>query len=572
MNNTSILSVMKYAIFLLLISISFKIYSQESNPFVKFNGTISLSYENYSFSEENYSSFRARYPGSLFRFSANTTFQIGEYLSIPMGIDFSNQETTYNLPSLPEEGFFNYIQNPRNNIHINPTYKWINGKLGSHTPMYSELTTGDIQIFGIGFDINPGKFIFSMSYGKSQHAIEPDLLLNIPGAYKQNLLTTRIGYGKINGSKVTLNLVKIKDDVNSVIEEPLGFKPKEGISISPYVELKITKNLRLKTETALSIFTENLTADADLIDDGIINGLNSFMSINNSSVMDYSHLTNLQWTTDNVTLGGEVKYIGPGFMPVGYRNIENDIIDYKLISGFKLLKRKLIINAIIGQRTNNIKETKLNRNKRFIGNLNLLAQLSEKFTLNTTYSNFGFRNNAIDDALRIEMVNNSFSITPTYQIRSKKAFQQASITASFDQFNQYDVFSDADINTTNNSYNANYLISFIKSPLNLGVNFMYLQNKSEISDLNLTNYSVNLGYKFLEKKLSTSMFITLMNMKRTEFTADNRLNIRAKFNYKINKGFTINMNYNLNNNKYGSYRPDAITREHKIQISIIKKI
>ena len=126
----------------------------------------------------------------------------GKYFSIPFGVNITNQKTSYNLPNVPTENLYDYIQNPRNNIHIDPKYKWFQSHLGSHTPNYSNLTTGDIQIFGVGFEMNPGKFILSANYGKSQIAIEPDALLNIPGAYAQKIYGMRIGYGKIEGTSL----------------------------------------------------------------------------------------------------------------------------------------------------------------------------------------------------------------------------------------------------------------------------------------------------------------------------------------------------------------------------------
>ena len=38
-------------------------------------------------------------------------------------------------------------------------------------------------------------------------------------------MATRIGYGKIDGPKFTLNFVKVKDDINSVINTPLYDDP-----------------------------------------------------------------------------------------------------------------------------------------------------------------------------------------------------------------------------------------------------------------------------------------------------------------------------------------------------------
>ncbi|MDG1147561.1 MAG: hypothetical protein P8N52_04560 [Crocinitomicaceae bacterium] len=111
-----------------------------ASGFVQFSGALSLSYDAYDYSTLNYSSFRPRYNDDIFRVSANASIKFGKHLSIPFGFNLSNQNFTYNLPSLPEENIIDYVRNPRNNIHIDPSYKWVDGHIGSHTPQYSQLT------------------------------------------------------------------------------------------------------------------------------------------------------------------------------------------------------------------------------------------------------------------------------------------------------------------------------------------------------------------------------------------------------------------------------------------------
>jgi len=556
-------------VFLFLLTINSK--GQENENLIKLNGSIGISYENYTYNVQEYSGFRPKYPDNLMRINANGVLQISNDFSIPFGMNISNQKASYNLPNLPEEGIVNYIRNPRNNFHINPKYKWLKANLGSHTPKYSSLTTGDIQIFGLGVEMNPGKFIFSVNYGLSQYAIEPDVALNIPGAFKQKIISGRVGFGKIKGSKFTLNFVKLKDEVESVAVQPINTKPKEGISIAPLVEVRISKQLKLTSETAASVYTENLNANTTFLDENFIKGFEFLISLNNTSIVDFAHTTSLEWSSKKLQIGGEIKYIGPGFLSVGYRNIETDLIDYKLKTGIKLAKNKYKINAVLGVRSNNIKNTKLNKNNRFIGNVNVFAQFTQNFSLNVNYSNFGFRNNSLENAYRIEMVNNSFSLAPSYQIKSKTKYQQINATLSTNKFNQYDVFLDSFVATATNTLSANYLMSFIKLPLSFGANALYLNNSSEINNVQLTTYGLNTGYKFLNKKVSTNLMIGLSNIKRGVFTADKRINMRLKVNYKFNKTTESSFVYRLNNNQYGTYRPNAISNENKLKFSLIKK-
>ena len=559
----------KYILILALLFIGNYIYAQEKEKTVSFNGSIGLFLDTYNYSEENYPTFRPRYLDNELRLNVNATLNIGEYLSIPFGLNISNQKTLYNLPSLPEENLIDFIQNPKNDISVNPEYKWVKAFLGSQTPNYSTLTTGDTQIFGIGIEINPGKFIFSTNYGLSQRAIESDATFNIAGAYKQKILATRIGYGKLDGPKFTLNFVKVKDDINSVINTPLYDDPIEGITISPLIELKIKEKLLIKTETAASIFTSNLD-NSFVINDDIIESLSSFITVNASSNADISHVSSVDWISEKFTIGGEVRYIGPGFVPVGFRNIEKDILDYKLKSSFKLFKDKTSINGMFGIRTNNVQSTNLQSTKRVISNINVFSQINDAFSINANYSNFGFNNNEINNIIRVEMINNSFSLSPSYNFESVKINHQINANGSLNLFDQYDAISSAFVATKSKNFSLSYNLMFKEMPLNINFIGLFFNNEMPSSSIKMSNYGTTISYKFFDKKLSPSLGFNLANITRDSFTTDHRLSMRLKAKYKINKKLQFKASYRLNNYKYGSSKPNAITNEHRMQFALLQ--
>ncbi|AMC10781.1 hypothetical protein Lupro_05790 [Lutibacter profundi] len=564
------MNTIKYNLVIVLLFISAIIFAQEKERAITLNGNIGLFYDTYNYSEQNYPTFRPRYLDNELRLNINATLQIGEYLSIPFGISISNQKTLYNLPELPEENLIDFIQNPRNNISINPEYKWIKGYLGTQTPSYSELTTGDTPIFGIGIELNPEKFIFSANYGLSQRAIESDLFLNIIGAYKQEILATRIGYGKIEGTKITLNFVKVKDDINSVINTPLYDTPIEGLTTSSLIELKIKEKLLFKTETAASIFTTNLN-NSFSINNPTIESLNNIITINASSKGDISHVSSLDYISKKITVGGEIRYIGSGFVPVGYRNIEKDVLDYKIKSSFKLFKDKTSINGMFGIRRNNVKNTNLQSTKRVISNINVFSQVSETFSINANYSNFGFNNNEINNLIRIEMINNSFSLSPSYKFKSEKINHQINVNGSLNIFDQFDAISNSFVATKSKNLSLNYNLMFQEIPLNINFISLFFNNEMPLSTIKMSNYGTTVSYKFFDKKLSPSLGLNLSNITRDNFTTDHRFSIRFKAKYKITKKLQFNLSYRLNNYKYGSSRPNAITNEQRMQFAFLQK-
>jgi hypothetical protein len=558
---------LKYCLTALCIVSSFYIHAESPSLF-NFSGRVGLFYDAYNYSERNYELFRPRYPDHLARFSAHATLSAGRYFSMPFGIDITNQKSAYHLPNLPEERFIDYIQNPRNNISVNPTYKWAKAFLGTQTPAYSPLSTGDIPIFGVGLELTPGAFLFSLNYGKSQIGINSSPFDNIAGAYEQWLLASRIGVGKEDGTKFVLQFVKLSDEIESVQSYPEHIQPMEGVTFSPLLQIRLSKSLLFSTETAASIFTSDLLGPEIPQDNQLISIAENFITINGSTNADISNITGLEWKTDAALIGAEVRYIGPGFQSVGYRTMERDLIDYNLKTSFRMLDSKVIFTGSTGIRTNNLQNTTMQSTNRFIANLNLYTKLSEVLSVSTSYSNFGFRNNVVFDTLKVEMIQNMFSIAPTLQFDRENVNHIINTGASYQFFDEYNMFDGRTISTQSNTYNLSYNLAFKQFPLMMGVMGLLLDNETPENQINLYNVGVNARYRFFDKKLTPSVLFSYSGIKRNEHTPDNRSRLNIKTEYKLRPKLDLRLAYTWSNYVYGSSRPDAVTNEHRMQFSI----
>ena len=540
----------------------------QSTDFFNFNGRLGLFYDFYDASATNYETFRPRYPNNLGRFSAHATLSAGRYFSMPIGVDISMGQATYHLPQIPEEGLIDYVRNPRNNIHINPRYKWAQAWLGTQTPSFSALTTGDIPVFGAGLELNPGKFIFSAHYGTSQIAINANPIENIAGAYRQRILASRMGYGETDGTHFMLNFVRLKDDIQSVEQRPLGLQPKEGIVISPVLQIKLSPSLTFATETAASAFTRDLLGPGVFVENDFTPVAENFLEVNGSTYTDFSNISSIDWKSDVVGLGLEVRYIGPGYEPVGFRAMERDIIDYNVKSNLNLFQNKVIVNGTTGIRTNNLQNTTAESTRRFIANINLFAQVSDAFSFNSNYSNFGFRNNVLFDTLKVEMIQNMFNISPSLQLQAETATHIIGVGTTFQFFDEFNAFT-GDFNTTQSmSFTGNYNIVFKEMPLNLGLMGMYLENTTPVTQLNLYNIRLMARYRLLDKKLTPRIMLSYTGVQRNEHTADQRIQLQMNTSYKITNAMEVKVVYNLSNYIYGSFRPDARTTEHRVSLAV----
>jgi len=539
----------------------------EKPPFFKVNGNIGLFYDGYGYSQDNYEAFRPKYPEHLLRFSLHTTLSLGSHFNMPVGIDLTNQQVSYLLPTLPEERFIDWVQSPRNNISINPRYKWVQAFLGTQVPSYSPLTTGDIPIFGVGLHLNPGVLIFSFNYGRSQIAVNSSPFDNFVGAYDQRIMASRIGFGKEEGTKFVLQFVKLTDQPGSIPLSPSNPKPVEGLTLSPLLQIKIGKSLFFRTETAGSVYTRNLSDSGLPFEMGVIDRISPIIKLNSTSNADFSNITGVEWKSDAVLLGAEVRYIGPGFQSMGYRTMERDLIDYNLKTNLKLFDNNIIFSGTTGIRTNNLRNTTLESTNRFIANVNLYTRFSEIFSVNTNYSNFGFKNNVVFDTLKVEMIQNSFSINPSLQFKDDGLSHIVSGGASIQLFDEYSYFDGATISTQSKSYNLSYNLVFSSIPLILGAMGMYLDNETPNNQLSLYNIGINARYRFLDKKITPSVLLSYSGITRNDNTPDNRIRLSLKTDYKITQKLVMKLAYSWSNYRYGSSRPDALINEHRFQLS-----
>ncbi len=554
--------------FLLLVAKSSS--GQTTNP-LTFSGNVGLFYDFYDHNAENYQSFRPRYPNNLGRISAHATVSAGNYFSMPIGIDFSAGQATYRLPTLPEERLIDYVRNPRNNIQINPRYKWVQAWLGTQTPSFSALTTGDIPIFGAGLEINPGKFILSAHYGTSQIGINANPTEQVAGAYRQQILASRIGYGKKDGTHFILNLVRLSDDIHSVEQRPMGIRPKEGLVISPILQIRLSPSLTLTTETAGSAYTRDLLGPDLFLENDYTPIAEHVLDVNGSTNTDFSNISSLDWKSESFGLGVEVRYIGPGFEPVGFRAMERDIIDYNVKTNVKLFSNKVMMNGSTGIRTNNLQNTTVESTQRFIANVNLFAQVSESFSFNSNYSNFGFRNNVLFDTLKVEMIQNMVAVNPTLQLRGNAANHIIGLGSTFQNFDEFNVFTGNYNQTRSVSFTGNYNIVFTNMPLNLGLMGMYLENTSPATTLNLYNIRLMARYRFFDKKITPRIVMSYTGVQRNEHSTDQRLQLQLNTSFTITKSMQLTAGYNLSNYIYGSFRPDARTTEHRLSMSVQQK-
>ena len=537
-------------------------------PAVRVTGSATVTGDVYLFSSNPDSANRPRRPSNLWRLILSPTIQFGDWLTLPLSITLASREVNVTTPVTGGSNLIQFLQNPMNNLgflSISPKLGWAQFYLGSHVPQYSELSSGDGQVFGAGVDLRPGKFRFSASAGSIQRAIEPDSQRGIRGSYARWIYLTKIGFGTDESSYFDLNFVRARDDPRSITRMPEGLDPQEGVLVTGNFKSRFNERLSLTGEIGTSVFTNDMNASGLTNPDAT---LNSIIRERISSRTDLAGNLGISYSQEAWGVKALARYIGAGYVALGYPYMQPDRLEYTLSPRAQLFENRLAINGSIGIRSNNLSNTKEQTSSQFIGSANVLGVITDDFNISASYSNFGIRNNKADDTLRIESVSQSISVTPTYTLPTDAAVHTMSVTYSRDGYNDYNVVSGAENSNNTQSVMIMYANTFLSLPLSTNLSVNHLTNDLKTGALTINSLSLGGSFRFRNGDVVPSLTLTWSTSQVEKFTQDRQLYLRLSSRWKINKMFALTLSASRNGYWYGSSRPGVSFAETFFQTAM----
>lgn len=537
------------------------ISKQGSDANFSVSGMMEISYEHYGLDvkPDTFRGMRQRKPWNQVRFNFQPTLKFGKDWSIPLNFSFPLFSTNFAGPyagiggafgGIGKQSFKQWLSNPANNLGISPKYKWAQLLLGTQYIKYSDLSTGDVGIFGAGFDLRPKGFLLKFFTGTSQQGINyiaPPPLPGVSGAYKRSHYMFQLGKEKEGKYLIALNFSKGKDDTTSIISRPVTINPEEGFASSLVTDVKFLKMWYVKLEAAQSYFTKDVTQPADTVGDA---SLKPFISGHTSTVKDNAGIFSFGMKTDDFDIGYTTKYLGKNFRTTGYPYMQPDHWDNTIDTRFNTWKRKINVVASVGIRTNNINDTLLKSNQ-FIGNLNWFTQFTDNFSLNVSYNNFGFNSVSGTNPYGIKNVSNDFGISPTYTLTREKMMHIFTLSYNYSKYDERDAFSGT--TTSNNTHTGlfSYIPTFFNSDLTPDISIMYFLNTMPLLKMQLTTLSAGAGYPLFKKKLQLKGQVQYTLGQLNSYSNNKNLIASLGIDYKITKKLTWKNFFSTNRYKYG---------------------
>lgn len=543
------------------------------------SGNLTITADLYEYETTPDSAQPARRPKSLYRFLFTPVIKIGENISLPLNLMLHTPETNFNTPTAPTPTLAQIFQNPANSFGLSsfmPKFDWAEFKLGSHTPQYSNLSIGDQQLFGAGVDLKPGKFQIAASEGVSQRAVESDSVKNLPGAYRRDIYSARIGYGKKEESGVAINMVYAKDALNSLRDQireilpshpasddslvvvppdSVRLKAEEGVVVSSDVRIKLAESLTWNMEGAISSFTRDQTSPEKVIEG---NPFASLFKTRTSTKTDFAGSTDLTFKASGdsggIPWGVKLRglYMGAGFVPVGYSYVQSDRLEFAIEPNFQLFDKKLQFTGSIGERINNLQKTKGATETQLIGSADLNADITDAFSIAARYSNFGIRNDQSSDTLKVQTVSQSLSIDPSLRIDGEDMSHIISGSLALDKYDDFNVLTTETASNDTRSALASYTIALNAIPLTFNVMGTYLENDLPGGSLVMRGVGSALGYSFLEGAIVPNVSVTLSSSNTAADPTDTQLFFKAGSRFRVAKFLELQAVLTNNSFDYGN--------------------
>lgn len=469
--------------------------------------------------------------------SGNVTINIID-VSLPFTFSFSNAGNSYSQP-------FNMTA-------LHPTYKNWKTHLGITSMSFSQYTYSGLNFAGAGVEYSPEKWRFKAFGGRLKKAIEFD-------PQENNINTVsykRMGFGFSSAYKAKnwgteLIIFKAYDDGTSLqyANKNPQLTVRDNIVFSLISEARLFKVLQLKAEIASSLLTRDVLISDPSFKTPFYSGL-----VRGNQTTGFSNAYNASIDYRKKAFGIGLKYerIDPEYSTLGAIYFNNDLENITLNPTLSLFKSKLNLALSAGYQRNNIENTNVSDNKRWIGSANLSAQIIQGLSLNASYSNmssFTKRNPQADpfftqfgDTLNYYQVSQNISSSLAYSFGDSLR-QSMNLTGSFAQSqNITGRLDDAgafglNVNQDTTSvpvdvYNGmfGHRLQF-KSGLSLGWTF----NANRSIALGNTNSYIgpglNIGKTLLNKKMRLTVATTYNRQFQNQALSNHVLNFRTSLRY-----------------------------------------
>lgn len=275
------------------------------------------------------------------------------------------------------------------------------------------------------------------------------------------------------------------------------------------------------------------------------------MPINGSTQFSLAGRAATGFTSKYFGLKLEYKYVDPQFRSMGVYYFNNDVKSYTISPSFNLFKNRLRLSGSIGKQDDNVRKQKEATTCRTIGMANLSADITQKFGIDASFTNFSSNSRPtvvlVQNKYLLANSNNNISVTPRYIITNTSLSHV--IVASY---NRSTLTDDNSVTQTTNNITTevimlNYTCTFLKKAFSITANVNQANNKLSVGEFKNTSYSLSFNKSWYKGKLLGSLSNTYTNSKSAQGETG-IYNLMVIGTFQPSRHHRLNVRYYLLNN------------------------
>jgi len=307
------------------------------------------------------------------------------------------------------------IRQPFNRFSLHTNWNWGDFYLGDAYPVFSKHSLNGILVRGFNVDIQPGLFRLAVSVGYTKRAIE-----GTEGAtpsFTQILYGIKIGYGQKNGSRLNLNLVKVKDDAAS-IQSPGTKTPQDNVVIGLDGALHLFEGgLILSGEIAGSAFSRDLRSREVATPVWVPPFATKLFPPRLSSQYDLAYFVESKFSLRTTTLRGQFRNIGSAFYSLGTPYLLNDVRGFDLSGTQRLWANRIYLSGGYDLSRDNLSSLKSATTTAASGYANANITPDSLPSFNVGYRFYIQKNNDVNERLRVDNRSQSLSAGISHRVQ-----------------------------------------------------------------------------------------------------------------------------------------------------------
>ncbi|MCU0329987.1 MAG: hypothetical protein MUC47_03295 [Candidatus Kapabacteria bacterium] len=390
---------------------------------------------------------------------------------------------------------------PFNQFGIHPRFgDALTVHAGYFSQRISDLSFGDARLFGVGVEASPGQFRASAFYGTTMEARNPDATRGFSGDYLRRAWGGSFGY-KSDGGGAQFNVLYATDDETSIRPDSTTRPPAENLVTTLSFSASAGEALTFDGEIGLAMYTADVRAS--LLDSNDRNPfVESLIAFNSSTSLDYAGKASAALTvSEHVSFRGGISWLGPGYISLGFVQMFNDMLDITISPTIRIGDNTVILQGTVGQRTNNLAGTRESAMSQLIISANVTSRLSDDLSVDISLANFGQRNSARNDTLRISNISRYLSASPRYVFTALGLNHTLSATVFIQESEDQNILSPNRTKNDNRSIGLSHILS-IPSGWSFTTSLNHFA--SATNGLELTLLSIN-------ESINTSLFDNTVN-------------------------------------------------------------